>query len=249
MKKLMTHIVAGYPTMSECEEIAVTMAKEGVGFIEIQIPFSDPVADGATIMAANQAALDSGVRTKDCFELMERLKGKFGEIDEGAIQTPLLFMSYYNVLFKYGVEEFCRKAADVGAWGLIVPDLPFDEEDGRKYLKACKDNGLKAIQVVAPNTGDERLRQISEVADGFVYCVARTGITGSKTELGSEFGEYLEKVRSYIDLPLAVGFGISSPEQVHEVWEHAEIAVVGSKMIKEYSQHGIAGVEKFLKAL
>ena len=220
---LMTHIVAGYPTMKKCKDLAVLMAESAVDFIEIQIPFSDPVADGPTIMAANQVALDSGVKLADCFNLMRELND--------TIDVPLLFMSYFNILHHYGVDRFCKEAAACGCYGLIVPDMPLDEEPNEGYLAACKKYGLNAIQVVSPLTKDERLKKIANVASGFVYCVSRFGTTGGNTKLNDDLAKYLSRVKNYINLPLAVGFGISSKKDVEMVHKNAEIAVIGSKVI------------------
>ncbi|MBI4232416.1 tryptophan synthase subunit alpha [Candidatus Peregrinibacteria bacterium] len=243
-KQIMTHIVAGYPSMEKCEQLALEMAKSGVDFIEIQIPFSDPVADGPTIMQANQKALESGVKVADRFELMQRLSG---QINAG---PKLLFMSYFNILFSYGVEKFCKKAKECGCYGLIVPDIPIDEEKYEGYLAACKRHGLMPIQVIAPLTNDERLKQISKKARGFVYCVSRTGTTGQTNSLNPELSAYLKRVRRYIDLPLAVGFGISSKQHVEAVWKEAEIAVMGSKVINMINEgQSIEDLGRFLAGL
>jgi len=233
----MTHTVAGYPSMEKCEELVQVMDKAGVGFIEIQIPFSDPVADGPTIMEANKVALDRGVKVEDCFMLMERLHEK--------VTTPLLFMSYFNILLQYGVNEFCKRAAEAGCYGLIVPDMPIDEEDAEGYLAACENYGLVAIQIVSPLTPNERLQKIGEVASGFVYCVAKYGVTGS---VGGEIelSDYLKRVKKYVDVPLAVGFGISERKQIEKVWQNAEIAVVGSAIIRLMNSEGLEAVQRFL---
>ncbi len=240
----MTHIIGGYPTMAECEKIALTMADSGAAFIEIQIPFSDPVADGTTIMAACQQSLEQGTTPKDCFELMKKLKEKEN-------MPPLLFMSYYNILFKYGVEKFCNDAAEIGCYGLIVPDIPLDEEEYEHYLENCKKYGLKAIQVISPITPESRLEKIGQVAEGFVYCVSRTGTTGVQAELAPELSEFIARVKKYVDVPVAVGFGISSRDHVDAVMEQAEIAVVGSKVINLYGKakpgEKLEAVAEFLK--
>ena len=237
----MTHIVAGYPNMKKCKSVAKLMAESGVDFIEIQIPFSDPVADGPTIMGANQKALASGVKVKDCFQLMKELNSE--------IETPLLFMSYFNILHSYGVDKFCKKAKACGCYGLIVPDIPLDEEEHEGYLEACKNHGLKAIQIVSPITSEARLKKIARVADGFVYCVSRFGTTGVKAKLNLQLEKYLKRVKKYIDLPLAVGFGISNKKQVKMVGENAEIAVIGSKIMNSMNDGGLKAVKKFLKSV
>ncbi len=237
----MTHIVAGYPDMKTCEEVANLMIDKGVSFMEIQIPFSDPVADGKTIMAANQMSLDSGTDTEDCFELMKKLTSQSN--------IPILFMSYFNVLFAYGLEEFCKKAKEIGCYGLIVPDIPLDEEEYDHYLEICKKYDLKAIQVVSPISTDERLKKISEVAEGFVYCVSRFGTTGAQSELNEKLEEYLIRVKKFIKVPLAVGFGISDKEQAEYVSSLADIVVIGSKVINLLDEKGQSGVEEFLEEI
>lgn len=224
MKQLMTHVVAGYPDMETCEQLLIEMDRSGVSFIEIQIPFSDPIADGTTIMEANQYALDQGVTPEDCFDLMERVHKK--------VSTPLLFMSYFNILHHYGVDAFCKRAKQAGAYGLIVPDIPIDEEPYEHYLGSCQKNDLHPIQVISPITPDRRLKKIAQIASGFVYCVARKGTTGAQSGVDQNLGNYLKRVRKYIKLPLAVGFGISSREHVDQVLKHADIAVIGSQVIR-----------------
>lgn len=237
----MTHIVAGYPTMRECERLANIMSKY-VDFIEIQIPFSDPVADGPTIMAANEEALKSGVRVEDCFRLMRRLA-------EISARPKFLFMSYYNILHHYDVEKFCKRAKKCGCYGLIVPDIPIDEEKNEGYLKACKKYKLMPIQVISPLTPEERIKKIASKARGFVYCVARYGTTGQSMRLNSGLSAYLGKVKKNIKLPLAVGFGISKKEHVKKVWKYADIAVIGSKIIDILKNGDAKMVEKFLAGL
>ncbi|MBT4917272.1 tryptophan synthase subunit alpha [Candidatus Peregrinibacteria bacterium] len=232
----MTHIVAGYPNMKECEERAIQFARSGIEFVEIQIPFSDPVADGPVIMKACEHSLKAGTKTKDCFNLMKRLSKRF---KEEKLETKLLFMTYFNISHKYGLKKFCKDAKQVGAYGLIIPDIPIDEESHEGYLKECKANDLNPIQVISPITPDERLNKIGKVAKGFVYCVSRYGTTGAKSDLNPKLKTYLGKVRKYIDLPLAVGFGISNRAQINAVHKHAEIAVIGSALIESSSQQSI----------
>lgn len=237
----MTHIVAGYPTLKESEEIAAVMLESGVSFLEIQIPFSDPVADGPVIMKANQKALENGVTPEDCFELMAKLQKK--------TKTPLLFMSYYNILFRYGLEKFCKRAKSVGCYGFIVPDAPIDEEPYEHYMETCKKYGIHPIQVLSPITPDERLKKIGKIASGFVYCVARTGTTGSLDGLPTELSAYLQRVRKFIKTPIALGFGISTPQDVLSALNVADIAVVGSALVRTYEESSINGIKTFLEGL
>ncbi len=242
----MLHIVAGYPSLKESEDLAFLMAKLGADFIEIQIPFSDPVADGETIMKANEIALSGGIRVKDCFDLMQRL----GERSRGiSSKTKFLFMTYFNIVFRQGVKEFCRKASECGAYGLIIPDMPIDEEKNEGYLAACKKYNLNAIQVVSPLTSKERLNIIADNASGFLYCVSRFGITGQSKNLNPKLKSYLRAVKKVTDLPLAVGFGLSEKEHLVAVWKEAEIAVMGSKIINLLNEGGKKAVEKFLREI
>lgn len=237
--KLMTHIVAGYPTMKECEKIALTMAESGVSYIEIQFPFSDPIADGPTIMEANGKALSNGVTTKRCFDLVERLREK--------TDVPLLAMTYYNIAFRYGLEKFCRKAQKAGLYGLIIPDIPIDEEKYDHYLKICKKYSLHPIQVISPITPDERLKKIAKAASGFVYCVSSFGTTGERGKLNSDLRGYMNRVKKFIKTPLALGFGISNGEQAATASKYADIVVIGSKIINVHREKGVAGVKNFLR--
>lgn len=220
---LMTHVVLGYPSLEKSIDIALAMADSGASIIELQIPFSDPMADGPTIMRACEYALAQGVRTKDCMRAMETLANK--------TQVPLLFMSYFNLLFNAKVKEFCKDAAAAGAQGLIVPDIP-PEDEMEGYWEAAAENKLAAIPLVSPVTTKSRYQAIKKRAkDGFVYCVSTTGTTGARDSLASNLKNYLEIVKTEISLPRAVGFGISSKEQILSLTASAEIAIVGSAMI------------------
>lgn len=237
--KLMTHIVAGYPNFEESERIAVAMYESGVSFVEVQIPFSDPIADGPTIMKANEVALRGGVSTRACLEFVERLVAK--------VKIPILIMTYFNIAFSYGLEKFCKEAARVGVYGLIIPDMPIDEEGSEHYIGFCRKYGLHPIQVVSPITPAERLRRIRKVASGFVYCVSTYGTTGARSGLALGLEKYLARVRRHVKVPLAVGFGISTAEQVAALEGKADIAVIGSKIIDLYDGAGIVAVKNFLE--
>lgn len=222
---LMTHVVIGYPSLKESIQLVRVMADAGVSTIELQIPFTDPIADGPTIMHANSVALANGVKTRDCLKAMEQLSGK--------VNCPLFFMSYYNLLFSYagGMSGFLRNAKSSGALGLIVPDIPFEERsDG--FWTMARENHLLTIPIVSPVTPPDRLRAISKVADsGFVYCVSTTGTTGARSELPNDLPAYLKRVRQSFKIPRAVGFGISNAAQIRALRGHAEIAVIGSAVI------------------
>lgn len=242
--KLMTHIVAGYPTMEESEKIITAMYESGVSFIEVQIPFSDPIADGPTIMKANEVALENGTTTKRCLEFIKRIKKK--------IEIPILIMTYFNIAFNYGVEKFCKDASNIGVYGLIIPDIPIDEEKHEHYVGFCKKYNLHPIQVISQITSPARLKAISKVASGFVYCISSHGTTGIRSRLNPELGKYLERVKKHIKTPLAVGFGISTKKQVELASKKADIIVIGSKIINLYNEtkiDKITTIKNFLEGI
>jgi tryptophan synthase alpha subunit len=220
---LMAHVVIGYPSLSETISIVKTMEQSGVDFVELQIPFSDPIADGPTIMRACEKSLENGTKVKDSFDVMEKLSAE--------VSVPLLFMAYYNTVFKYGVEKFCRDAGAAGASGLIVPDMPIDEESEEHFYKFCKKYNLHAIHVVSPASTDERLRKNAKMASGFIYATARQGTTDAKKGLDPEIATFLKRVKKHFSIPLAVGFGISSKERVDAISDYADVAIIGSAVI------------------
>jgi len=234
--QIMTHIVAGYPTLAESEAIALAMIETEIDYLEIQIPFTDPVADGPVISAANHISLDNGTAVQDCMNLMKSLRAK--------TDIPLYFMTYYNIPFVYGLERFCAEAKSAGATGIICPDMPYDEEKRNGYFAQCQKYNLQAILVVSPLTSEERLKHIGEVSKGVIYCVAGSGTTGAERTFDSEMKKYLDRVRQYTHLPLALGFGIRTREQMDAVGQMADIVVIGSQVIREYEEGGIEAVKK-----
>lgn len=237
----MTHIVAGYPSLRESKAIANAMLEIPVEYLEIQIPFSDPIGDGPTITTACRTSIEKGTKVSQCFDLMESLPK--------TSPTKLLFMTYYNILFQYGVKEFCKKAKQVGAWGLIVPDIPFDEEPFDHFIQIAKNNGLVPIQLISPITPKKRLERIGEITEGFVYCVAGFGTTGTKQKRLEDLGDYLKRIREHVQVSLAVGFGIDSQEAIHEVGAQADIVVIGSKIIQLYEEtKNTEDIKQFLKS-
>jgi tryptophan synthase alpha subunit len=220
---LMTHVVVGYPTLAKTRELVVEMAENGADIIELQIPFSDPLADGPTIMRACEKSLENGTKVADAFAVMKELTAR--------VSIPLLFMAYYNTVFNYGVEKFCKDAQTAGASGLIVPDMPIDEEGEEHFYALAKQYNLNAIHVVSPASTEERLQKNAVMATGFLYCTARQGITGVQAELDPQLSSYLKKIQSHFSIPIAVGFGISKKEHLHALSPHADIAVIGSALI------------------
>ena len=236
---LMTHLVLGYPSFAANREVICQMVDNGVDLIEMQIPFSEPVADGPMILKANQRAIANGTTVKGCFDFAAEIAASF--------HIPFLFMTYYNIIFKYGVEDFVLKSKEIGIKGFIVPDLP--PEEGEDYLTVVKENDLAPIQIFAPTSADVRMRQLSDYGAGFIYCVARRGVTGSKTQFDNAFGSYLARCRAATDLPLAVGFGIRDREDVESLIGKADIAVIGTETIRLVDEKGIQAVGPFIKGL
>ena len=235
--RLMTHVVAGYPDLDTSVELVRVMEACGVDMVEIQIPFSDPMADGPTIMRANQAALDGGMVPGRCFDLAADLTA--------ASRIPILFMTYFNIPFVMGIEAFMRNSRDAGVSGLIVPDVPVDEADNGYYDEALKNN-IHAVRVISPGVRKERATRVLRGAGGFVYVTLKTGTTGSRRAIGESGLAYLEDARSYTGIPIAAGFGISSPDHIRLLRGKADMAVIGSRVIEILDESGLEGVRRFL---
>jgi tryptophan synthase alpha chain len=235
----MTHIVIGYPDLDESMRTVQAMVEAGVDLMELQIPFSEPIADGPVILHANQKALAAGVTVEQCFEFAAEASRRF--------DIPFLFMSYYNILFRYGTEPFVKRMADIGLRGSIVPDLP--PEEAHDYLDAMTSQALDPIFIFSPNTTDERLAYIADYAKGFVYCVARKGVTGSETAFSRSLGGYLQRCRAATELPLAVGFGVKEAGDVDFLRGKADIAVVGTQSLRILDEQGVPGVGEFVASL
>lgn len=236
---LMTHLVLGYPSLAANREVIAQMVAAGVDIIELQIPFSEPVADGPVILRANQEAITAGVRVADCLDFAAEVSTTH--------QIPFLFMTYYNILFKYGVGDFLAASRQAGIRGLIIPDLP--PEEGGEYLAQCRQQELAPIQIFAPTSSEERMGYLAGHGEGFIYCVARRGVTGAQTSLDEQFIDYIGRCRRATDLPLAVGFGIGSREDVARLEGLAEIAVIGSATIRLVEEQGIEAVAPFIRSL
>ena len=236
---LMTHIVMGYPTFEDSFRIVETMVEAGVDLMELQIPFSEPIADGPVILHANQQSLAAGARVEKCFEFARKVAGTFG--------IPFLFMSYYNILHKYGVERFAAAMAEDRLQGAIVPDLP--PEEGQDYLKAMEDNKLAPIYIFSPTTTSERMKYIASFARGFVYCVARKGVTGLDTSFSQQLEGYLGRCRAATNLPLALGFGVKDRADVDFLKGKADIAVIGTQTIRLMDKGGVGAVKDFIEGL
>ncbi|MBB5349012.1 tryptophan synthase subunit alpha [Desulfoprunum benzoelyticum] len=236
---LMTHLVLGYPSFEVNRRIIRQMVDNGVDCIEMQIPFSEPMADGPVILKANQDSLAAGTTVAACLE--------FGREMAASYDIPFLFMTYYNIVFKYGEERFLEAAKAAGITGLIIPDLP--PEMGGEFMTMARDREIAPILIIAPTSTDERMAELNGWADGFIYCAARRGVTGKKSEFGSEFYEYLARCRRATSLPLAVGFGIQNRDDVAALIGRADMAVIGSRTIRLVDEEGPEAVGPFIASL
>lgn len=235
---LMTHAVAGYPSLEDNWEMLACMQEAGVDLVELQLPFSEPIADGPAFIRANQSAL-SRVHWHEYFEFLERASK--------AYDFPLLFMGYYNSVFCMGNETFCDRLAGAGGRGFIIADLPLEDSNELDALAAARD--LDHIQIVTPLNADRRLKQIAGAASGFLYCVARKGVTGRRTDFDPDMAAYMQRCRSVTDLPLALGFGIRTPAQVGAIRDVADIAIVGTGALEIWEQKGVVAYRQYLKDL
>ncbi len=236
---LMTHIVIGYPSLDASYEIVKAMVEAGVDLMELQIPFSEPIADGPVILKANQEALARGVSVQQCIDFGGRVAREF--------KIPFLFMTYYNILFKYGVSRFAQTTALKGLRGAIVPDLP--PEEGADYLQAMAEHQLAPIFIYAPTTDTVRMQMIAQHARGFIYCVARKGVTGQQTDFSRDLESYLDRCRRATDLPLALGFGVKDKSDIDFLTGKVDIAVIGTQTIRIMDAHGVAAVGEFIRGL
>jgi len=236
---LMTHIVVGYPSFDASLRVVEHMVEAGVDLMELQIPFSEPIADGPVILHANQQSLLGGSTVERCLEFAEEVTRRF--------DIPFVLMTYYNILFKFGVADFARRMADAGVAGAIVPDLP--PEEAGEYLAAVQSHGLAPVFIFSPNTSDERMRMIADRAQGFIYCVARKGVTGAETSFSDSFSAYLARCRAATELPLALGFGVKGPADVDFLRGQVDIAVVGTETLRVIDEQGVEAVPAFIEGL
>lgn len=224
-------------TIEETADLVVDLENIGATVVEIGVPFRDPLADGAVIQNAYTKAINNGTKIKDVFRCVKLIR----EISE----VPVVLMAYFNVVYFKGIEQFLKEAAESGVDGLIVPDVPLEERE--ELSKLCVENGIYLIPLVA-RTSRDRIEAITKDAKGFVYCVSTNGTTGERTSLDSGTHEYLEEVRKLVDVPLCIGFGISSREVVKEVKDYCDGVIVGSAIVKRMAE-GKKSVIDFVKDL
>lgn len=230
-KAFIPFVTCGDPSLEVTEQLVYAMADAGADLIELGIPFSDPTAEGPVIQEADLRALNGGVTTDKIFDMVQRVREK--------VALPMVFMTYANVIYSYGSERFISKAAALGMDGLILPDIPFEEKD--EFLEICKKYGLDLISLIAP-TSHDRIRMIAKEAEGFIYCVSSMGVTGVRKEITTDVGAMVKLVKEVKDIPCAVGFGISTPEQAAKMAGLSDGAIVGSAIVKLCAQYGEACV-------
>lgn len=226
-KAFIAFVTGGDPDLETTEALIPKMAEAGADLIEIGIPFSDPIAEGIVIQEADVRALKAGTTTDKLFDMVARVRKK--------TDVPLVFMTYINPVYTYGTERFMEKCAKVGIDGVIIPDVPFEERDEIKG--ACEESGIELISMIAP-TSNERIHMIAEEAKGFLYCVSSLGVTGVRQNITTDIGAMIKQVKQVSDIPCAIGFGISTPEQAENMAQKAEGVIVGSAIVKIVAKYG-----------
>ncbi len=240
-KAFIGFVTAGDPDLETSEKIMLKMAEAGCDIIEIGIPFSDPIAEGPIIQEANLRSLTQGTTTDKVFELTERVSKQ--------IDIPLVYMTYLNVLFKYGYDNFLEKAVKSGISGVIIPDLPFEEK--QELQSVAEKYGIDVISLIAP-TSENRIKMIASDAKGFVYAVSSLGVTGTRSEITTDLDTITKHIKDVTDVPVAIGFGINTPEQAKKYADIADGVIVGSaivKIIAKYGKNAPDEVYKYVKSM
>lgn len=226
-KAFIPFITAGDPSLEITEQLVYQMAEAGADLIELGIPFSDPIAEGPVIQEADDRALSAGTTTDKIFAMVKRIRE--------TCTVPIAFMTYANPIFTYGPERFMKNCQEVGIDAVIVPDLPYEEKE--EFLPYCLKHGVTLISMIAP-TSNDRIRMIAREAEGFIYCVSSMGVTGVRKEIGNDVEEMIKLVKEVKDIPCAIGFGISTPEQAKRMAEISNGVIVGSAIVKIIAQYG-----------
>ena len=240
-KAFIPFITCGDPDLETTAKVVRAAAANGADLIELGIPFSDPTAEGPVIQGANLRALSGGVTTDKVFDLVKDLRTD--------VTIPMVFMTYANVVFSYGAEKFISTCQQIGIDGLILPDLPFEEKD--EFQPICDKYGVDLISLIAP-TSHERISMIAKQAQGFIYVVSSLGVTGTRSEITTDLGAIVDVIRQNTDVPCAIGFGISNPEQAKKMAALSDGAIVGSAIIKILEKHGRDSADKvgeFVKSM
>jgi tryptophan synthase alpha chain len=226
-KAFIPFITCGDPSLDVTKELIRAMEGAGADVIELGIPFSDPTAEGPVIQEANIRALSNGITTDDIFAMVEEVRKD--------TTVPLVFMTYANVVYSYGIERFMKRSKEVGMDGLILPDVPFEEKE--EFAVVAKENDIAFISLIAP-TSKDRIRMIAKEADGFVYCVSSLGVTGTREQITTDVASMVELVKKEQDIPCAIGFGISTPQQAKAMADCSDGAIVGSAIVKICAKYG-----------
>lgn len=226
-KVFIPFVTSGDPDVETTKAIVRELAAAGAGVIELGIPFSDPTAEGPVIQGANLRALTNGINTDKVFAMAKELTAE--------IDTPMVFMTYGNVVYHYGIERFAKNAADAGICGIILPDVPYEEKG--EFFDIFAEQGIDLISMIAP-TSEDRIAMIASEAQGFIYLVSSLGVTGTRTEITTDLGSIIAKIREVTDTPVAIGFGISNPEQAKKMASLADGAIIGSAIVKMVGAYG-----------
>ncbi|MCA0932558.1 tryptophan synthase subunit alpha [Lutimonas saemankumensis] len=240
-KMLSIYFTAGYPQLDDTVSVIKTLEASGVDMIEIGLPFSDPLADGPTIQESSTQALSNGMTTEKLFEQLTSIRKE--------VEIPLLIMGYFNPMLQYGIEEFCKRCAEIGIDGLIIPDLPVDVFH-REYMETFDKYGLYNVFLITPQTSDERIKYIDSISNGFIYMVSSASTTGAKNSFGSQQDAYFERINKLqLKTPQIVGFGISNYETFVKATAYANGAIVGSAFVKFLKENSIAKIPDFIYQL
>ena len=240
-KAFIAFITCGDPDLETTAAAVRSAVENGADLIELGIPFSDPTAEGPVIQEANERALSGGVTTDKIFELAKELRTD--------VTVPMVFMTYANVVYSYGIERFCDRCVESGIDGMILPDVPFEEKD--EFTPACRARGLSFVSLIAP-TSENRIAMIAREAEGFLYIVSSLGVTGVRSEITTDIGAMVKLVRQNTSIPCAVGFGISTPEQAGRMAALSDGAIVGSaivRLIAQYGQEAPEHVYEYVKSM
>ncbi|MCK9469721.1 MAG: tryptophan synthase subunit alpha [Porticoccaceae bacterium] len=236
---VMTHVVCGYPSFEDNWAELEVMAEFGVDIVELQFPFSEPSADGPMFVRANELALKRGVTPADCFAFMKKVADHF--------PFKVLMMGYYNTAFKMGAETFLTRLREAGGCGYILPDLPVDE--ARELHSLSAQYGLDPVLLMTPTSTDRSLEKLGAAARGMIYAVARKGVTGSKTDMGDDLDQFLARCRRHTNLPIGVGFGVSTRQDIDFLRGRADMVIIGTAALRAWEEGGVEGLRSFFRDL